>query len=116
MSTMRPSIPRLSALLHKKPVPMLSPGPPLPPSILVDEEILPVLIPRTSTQRDPERFSPIVTKPWSRLAGTCLQQYGSRVNCKDKHIDEPESVVALKLLITMRVLLLMSMRLKSTSP
>lgn len=42
MNIIRPSIPRLSALLHKKPFPMPSPGPPLPPGILVDEEISPV--------------------------------------------------------------------------
>jgi hypothetical protein len=38
---MRASISRLSALLRKKPLPMPS-GPPLPPGILVDEEISPV--------------------------------------------------------------------------
>ena len=42
MNTIRPPIPHLSALLHKKPFPMPSPGPSLPPGILVDEEILPV--------------------------------------------------------------------------
>jgi hypothetical protein len=42
MNTMRPFIPRLPALLRKKPFPTSSPGPPLPPGILVDEEISPV--------------------------------------------------------------------------
>jgi hypothetical protein len=42
MNTIRPSIPRLSALLPKKRFPMPSSGPPLPPGILVDEEISPV--------------------------------------------------------------------------
>jgi hypothetical protein len=42
MNTIRPSIPRLSALLRKKPFPMPSHGPRLSPSILVDEEITPV--------------------------------------------------------------------------
>jgi hypothetical protein len=39
-------------------------------------------IPSTSTLRNLERYSPIVTKLWSRSAGVCLQQYGSRVICK----------------------------------
>lgn len=42
MKTMKPLIPRFSAFLRKKPIPMPSPGPPLPPDILVDEEILPL--------------------------------------------------------------------------
>ena len=39
MNTIRLSIPHLSALFRKKPFPMPSPGPPLPPGTLVDEEI-----------------------------------------------------------------------------
>jgi hypothetical protein len=39
---MRPFIPRFSASLRKDPFPMPSSGPPLPPGILVDEEISPV--------------------------------------------------------------------------
>lgn len=39
---MRPSTTRLSALLRKKPFPISSPGPRLPPDTLVDEEISPV--------------------------------------------------------------------------
>jgi hypothetical protein len=42
MNTARPSIPRLSALLLKKPFLIPSHGPRLPPGILVDEEISPV--------------------------------------------------------------------------
>lgn len=42
MSTTRPLIPRFSALLHKKALPLPSPGSPLLPGILVDEEICPV--------------------------------------------------------------------------
>ena len=41
MNTTRLSIARLSALPRKKPFPMPSPGPSLPPGILVDEEISP---------------------------------------------------------------------------
>jgi hypothetical protein len=41
MNTIKPFIPRFSAFLRKKPFPMPSFGPPLPPGILVDEEILP---------------------------------------------------------------------------
>jgi hypothetical protein len=42
MNTIKPFIPRSSVLLRKKPFPMPSPGPPLPPGILVDEDISPV--------------------------------------------------------------------------
>ena len=42
MNTIWPSVRRFSALLHKKPFFMPSPGPPLPHGILVDEEISPV--------------------------------------------------------------------------
>ena len=42
MNTIRPSIPRLSALLRKKPFPMPSLGLPLPPGIVVNKEISPV--------------------------------------------------------------------------
>ncbi|KAF9890792.1 hypothetical protein FE257_005362 [Aspergillus nanangensis] len=42
MNTIRPSIPRLSALLRKKLFSMPSPKPPLPPGKLIDEEISPV--------------------------------------------------------------------------
>jgi hypothetical protein len=42
MHTIRSSIPHLSALLRKKPFSMPSPGAPLPPGTLVDEEISPV--------------------------------------------------------------------------
>lgn len=41
MNTIRTSIPRLPAFLRKKPFPVPSLGPPLPPDILVDEEISP---------------------------------------------------------------------------
>lgn len=59
MNAIRPSIPRLSALLRKKPLPMPSLGPPLPPGILVDEEISPVY--------DSKYFYP--AKPGEALAG-----------------------------------------------
>lgn len=42
MNTIRSSVSRLPAILRKKPLPLPSPGPRLPPSILVDEEIAPV--------------------------------------------------------------------------
>jgi hypothetical protein len=42
MDTIKPFISRFSALLRKRPFPMPFPGPPLPPGILVDEEISPV--------------------------------------------------------------------------
>jgi hypothetical protein len=58
MNTIRPSIPRFSALLRKKPFSMPSPGPTLPPGILVDEEILPLY--------DPKYFYP--AKPGEVLA------------------------------------------------
>lgn len=43
---MRPSVPYLSALFRKKLFPITSPGPLLPPGILVDEEISPVYNPK----------------------------------------------------------------------
>lgn len=42
MNTIRRPISRLPALLRKKPFPIPSQGPPLPPGIRVDEEISPV--------------------------------------------------------------------------
>lgn len=42
MNALKPSISRLSALICKRPFPMPPPGPPLPPGVLVDEEISPV--------------------------------------------------------------------------
>ena len=58
MNALRRSISRLSTQVRKKALPMSSLGPPLPPGILVDEEILPVY--------DPKDFYP--AKPGEVLA------------------------------------------------
>ncbi|KAL4757536.1 putative protein kinase [Aspergillus foveolatus] len=95
MSTIRPTIPRLSAFL-RKPFPISSPGPSLPPSILVDEKISPVY--------NSKYFYP--AKP-GEVLGNCYQalvKIGRGVSltvwlARDLqwHIEAPERVVALKI-------------------
>ncbi|KAI9373394.1 kinase-like protein [Aspergillus egyptiacus] len=96
MNSIRPSIFRVSALLPKKPLPMPSPGPPLPPGILVDEEISPIY--------DSKRFYP--AKPGEVLADRyqALVKVGSGVLSTvwlardlQEHIEGPETIVALKI-------------------
>ena len=69
MNTIRPSISRLSAMLRKKPFPMPSPGPSLPPGILVDEEISPVYNPKYFYPMKPgevlaDRYQAMVKVGW----------------------------------------------------
>jgi hypothetical protein len=82
MNAMRPSISRFSTLLHKKPFPTPSPGPHLPPGILVDEEISPVYDSKYFYPAKPGEVLADRIRLWSRLAGACLRQYGSHVICK----------------------------------
>ncbi|RAK98524.1 kinase domain protein [Aspergillus ibericus CBS 121593] len=93
MNTIRPSVPRLSALLRKKPFSMPSPGPPLPPGILVDEEISPVYNSKNFYPAKPgeilaDRYQALVKVGWGVSSTVWL--------ARDLHIEEPESVVALK--------------------
>ncbi|PWY66375.1 kinase-like protein [Aspergillus sclerotioniger CBS 115572] len=81
---MGPSIPLLSALLRKKPFPMPSPGPPLPPGKLVDEELSPpgeVLA---------DRYQTIVKVGWGVSSTVWIARD------LQGHIDESETAVALK--------------------
>ncbi|KAF7179707.1 hypothetical protein CNMCM7691_008756 [Aspergillus felis] len=92
----RPSIPRLSALLRKKPFPIPSPGPPLPPGILVDEEISPVdnskyFYPARPEEVLADRYQILVKVGWGVSSTVWLARD------LQGHIEEPESVVALKI-------------------
>ncbi|KAF7165338.1 hypothetical protein CNMCM5623_009543 [Aspergillus felis] len=92
----RPSIPRLSALLRKKPFPIPSPGPPLPPGILVDEEISPVynskyFYPARPGEVLADRYQILVKVGWGVSSTVWLARD------LQGHIEEPESVVALKI-------------------
>ncbi|KAJ5205702.1 hypothetical protein N7491_003671 [Penicillium cf. griseofulvum] len=94
MNTIRPSIPRLSALLRKKPFPMPSPGPPLPPGILIDEEISPVYDSKHFYPAKPgevlaDRYQTLVKVGWGVSSTVWL--------ARDLYIENPESVVALKI-------------------
>ena len=69
ISTIRPLIPHLSALLRKKPLPMPSRGPPLPPEIPVDEEISPAYDSKHFYPAQPgevlaDRYQPLVKVGW----------------------------------------------------
>ncbi|CAG8345324.1 unnamed protein product [Penicillium salamii] len=81
MNTIKSFIPRFSGLLRKKSFPMPSPGPPLPPGILVDEEISPVY--------DSRYF--YAAKAEELLANLWLARD------LQGHVKESESVVALKI-------------------
>ncbi|KAB8202462.1 kinase-like domain-containing protein [Aspergillus parasiticus] len=96
MNTIRPSIPRFSALLRNKPFPMSSPGPPLPPGILIDEEISPVYNSKYFYPAKPgevlaNRYQTLVKVGWGVSSTVWLARD------LQGHIEEPESVVALKI-------------------
>ncbi|KAJ6190531.1 hypothetical protein N7519_000552 [Penicillium mononematosum] len=96
MNTIRPSIPRLSALLGEKPFPIPSPGPPLPPGILVDEEISPVYDSKYFYPAKPgevlaDRYQILVKVGWGVSSTVWLARD------LQGHIEEPESVVAVKI-------------------
>ena len=66
---MRTSLPCLSALFRKKPFPIPSPGPLLPPGILVDEETSPVYNPKHFYPARPgevlaDRYQALVKVGW----------------------------------------------------
>ncbi|KAJ9212960.1 hypothetical protein DTO166G4_5464 [Paecilomyces variotii] len=96
MSTIRPLIPRLSTLLRKKPFPTPSPGPPLWPGILVDEEISPVYDSKYFYPAKPgevlaDRYQILVKVGWGVSSTVWLARD------LQGHIEEPEDVVALKI-------------------
>ncbi|KAJ9309560.1 hypothetical protein DTO217A2_850 [Paecilomyces variotii] len=96
MRTIRPLIPRLSTLLRKKPFPTPSPGPPLWPGILVDEEISPVYDSKHFYPAKPgevldDRYQILVKVGW----GVSSTVWFARD--LEGHIEEPEHVVALKI-------------------
>ncbi|OBT44936.1 hypothetical protein VE00_04746 [Pseudogymnoascus sp. WSF 3629] len=93
---MRPSIPRFSALLRKKPFSIPSPGPPLPPGIFVDEEISPVYDSKYFYPAKPgevlaDRYQTLVKVGWGVSSTVWLARD------LQGHIDEPERIVALKI-------------------
>ncbi|KAL3445083.1 kinase-like protein [Aspergillus insuetus] len=81
MNTIKPLVPRFSALLRKTPFSLPSPGPLVLPGILVDEESSPVC--------NSKSFYP--AKPGEILGDLWLARD------LQGHIDEPEHVVALKI-------------------
>ncbi|OBT98311.2 hypothetical protein VE01_03095 [Pseudogymnoascus verrucosus] len=96
MNTIRPSIPRFSALLRKKPFSVPSPGPPLPPGILVDEEISPVYDSKYFYPAKPgevlaDRYQALVKVGWGVSSTVWLARD------LQGHIDVPEGIVALKI-------------------
>ncbi|KAJ9303084.1 hypothetical protein DTO271G3_458 [Paecilomyces variotii] len=96
MSTIRPLIPRLSTLLRKKPFPTPSPGPPLWPDILIDEEISPVYDSKYFYPANPgkvldDRYQILVKVGW----GVSSTVWFARD--LEGHIEEFEHVVALKI-------------------
>ncbi|CAG8947746.1 unnamed protein product [Penicillium salamii] len=96
MKTTRSFIPRFPSLLHKKPCPMPSPGPPLPPGILVDEEISPVYNSKYFYPAKPgkilaDRYQTLVKVGWGVSSTVWLARD------LQGHIGEPENVVALKI-------------------
>ncbi|CAG8135534.1 unnamed protein product [Penicillium salamii] len=96
MNTIKSSIPRFSGLLRKRPFPMPSPGPPLPPGILVDEEISPVYDSRyfyaaKAGELLADRYQILVKVGWGVSSTVWLARD------LQGHVEEPESVVALKI-------------------
>ncbi|KAE8154848.1 kinase-like protein [Aspergillus avenaceus] len=90
----RPSIPRLSTLLRKKPFSMPSPGPPLSPYILVDEETSPVYDSKHFYPAKPgevlaNRYQALIKVGWGVSSTVWLAPY--------RHVEEPERVLALKI-------------------
>ncbi|OJJ31495.1 hypothetical protein ASPWEDRAFT_62631 [Aspergillus wentii DTO 134E9] len=96
MNTLRPPISHLPALFRKKPFTMPSPGPPLPPGILVDEEISPIydskyFYPARPGEVLADRYQTLVKVGWGVSSTVWLARD------LQGHIEEPESVVALKI-------------------
>ncbi|KAB8235601.1 putative protein kinase [Aspergillus alliaceus] len=96
MNALKPSIPRLSALIRKRPFPMSPPGPPLPPGVLVDEEISPVYDSKYFYPAKPgeilgDRYQALVKIGWGVSSTVWLARD------LQGHIEETESVVALKI-------------------
>ncbi|GLB08725.1 hypothetical protein AtubIFM57258_004629 [Aspergillus tubingensis] len=96
MNTIRTSIPRLPAFLRKKPFPVPSPGPPLPPGILVDEEISPGYSSKHFYPAKPgevlaDRYQALVKVGWGVSSTIWLARD------LEGRMEEPESVVALKI-------------------
>ncbi|KAJ5356880.1 hypothetical protein N7517_011489 [Penicillium concentricum] len=77
-------------MLRKKPFPIPSPGPPLPPGILVDEEISPLYDSKYFYPAKPGELFTGCYQILVKVGWACLQQYGSR-------IEEPKNVVVLKI-------------------
>ncbi|KAE8131512.1 kinase-like protein [Aspergillus pseudotamarii] len=95
MSAIRPFISRLSTFLRKKPFPMPSPGSPLPPGILVDEEISPVydskyFYPAKPGEIFADRYQTLVKVGWGVSSTVWLALY--------RHIKGSELVLALKII------------------
>ncbi|KAL4915708.1 kinase-like protein [Aspergillus aurantiobrunneus] len=89
-------IPRLSQLIRKKPFPVPPRGPPLPPDILIDEEISPSYNSKSFYPAKPgevlaDRYQTVVKVGW----GVSLTVWLARD--LQAHIDEPESIMALKI-------------------
>ncbi|OJJ74452.1 hypothetical protein ASPBRDRAFT_146493 [Aspergillus brasiliensis CBS 101740] len=96
MNIIRPSIPRLPTFLRKKPFSLPSPGPLLPPGILIDEEISPVYNSKHFYLAKPgevlaDRYQALVKVGWGVSSTIWLARD------LEGHKDEPESVVALKI-------------------
>ncbi|GKZ69739.1 hypothetical protein AnigIFM50267_004964 [Aspergillus niger] len=96
MNTIRSSVSRLPAILRKKPLPLPSPGPRLPPGILVDEEIAPVynvkhFYPARPGEVLANRYQALVKVGWGVSSTIWLARD------LEEHIDEPESIVTLKI-------------------
>ncbi|KAJ5609130.1 hypothetical protein N7528_009697 [Penicillium herquei] len=88
--------PRFSALLRKKPFPIPSPGPPLSPDILIDEEISPVynsnhFYPAKPGEVLADRYETLIKVGWGVSSTVWLARD------LQGHIEEPESIVALKI-------------------
>ncbi|KAJ6084465.1 protein kinase domain protein [Penicillium sp. IBT 16267x] len=93
MNTIRPALPRFSTFFRKKAFPMPSPGPSLPPCVLIDEEISPGY--------DSKVFLPSETWGGSRQSLPNLGQgWLGRVfnSMASAHTEEPETIVALKII------------------
>ncbi|KAJ5736123.1 uncharacterized protein N7483_001248 [Penicillium malachiteum] len=96
MNSFRGSIPRISALLRKKPFPIPSPGPHLPPDILIDEEISPVYNSKHFYPVKPgevlaDRYQTLIKVGWG-VSSTVWLARDLQV-----HIEEPENIVTIKI-------------------
>ncbi|RAH72489.1 kinase domain protein [Aspergillus aculeatinus CBS 121060] len=96
MSSLRLSLPRFSPFLRKRPFSIPSHGPPLPPGILVDEEISPFYNSKCFYPAKPgevlaDRYHIVVKVGWGVSSTVWLARDLQR------HIEEPETIVALKI-------------------